>query len=268
MRVQLLGTGGAEGIPAFFEPSRVSRHAREHGGKDVRSRSCALINDDLKIDLGPDSWHQIARYGVDATQWSAIVYTHSHEDHFCPSELQYALYPFTGEYFAPFTIYGNAEIARLIWERYPEWPLEIVETKSFEPFQHGLYTITPLKAYHKLDEDAHNLLISDGAKTLLYATDTGIWQPETWEFMQGKTVDAAIVECTEGKARTPYYGHMDIHDCAQFVAKLRDLGCLSPASPVFTTHHGHLGDCTHEELEMALCPKGIQPGFDGLTFEV
>ena len=138
MKATLLGTGAADGIPAFYSGTRVSRYARENGGKDVRSRCAAIVDDVLKIDLGPDTWHQLAREGHDARDWIALLITHSDDDHFSIDELQYAVYPFNVMEFFGFPIYGNQHVSRQIIERYPDWPFEVTVTKSFQPVEIAL----------------------------------------------------------------------------------------------------------------------------------
>lgn len=268
MKLTLLGTGGAEGIPALFCQSRVSQYARQHGGKDIRARSSALVNDDLKLDLGPDSWSQVNSLGIDTSLWSGIFYTHSHEDHFAISELQYALYPFCDREFPPFTIYGNDTICAKISSHYPDWPFELVQTNHFVTIEHQGYRVTPVHANHKLDENCQNFLIEQDGKTLLYATDTGIWGEETWEFLSRFKIDCLVIECTNGFVPTEYYGHLDITDCVQVVERLRNSHILHSSSSVFTTHHGHLGDATHAELTAALKKYEIVPGYDGLVIDV
>jgi phosphoribosyl 1,2-cyclic phosphate phosphodiesterase len=265
MRVLLLGTGAAEGIPALFGDTPVSRHARACGGRDVRLRSSALIDDELKIDLGPDTLAQVAQYRLDPNGWSGIVFTHSHDDHFARDELQYALYPFTDLEFAPFTIYGNATVVDKVFERYPDWPFECVVLRPFQQVRHQGYTITPVAARHNLAEECLNLIVACGGRTLMYATDTGYWQEETWDFVQGWGFDGLVIECTEGLAPSGYDGHLDVGGCVRVVRRLREAGCLSLASAVVTTHHGHNGGATHAELEAALGPEGIQVGYDGMS---
>ena len=134
MTVRLLGTGAADGIPGLYSGCRVAQYAREHGGKDVRSRCGALVDLGIKIDLPPETRHQLWRDGLDARDWCALLFTHSDDDHFALAELQYALYPFNDMDHLGFTVYGNEEVCRRLRERYPNWPMEIVQTRSFEPF--------------------------------------------------------------------------------------------------------------------------------------
>ncbi len=268
MNVLLLGTGGADGIPAFYSESRVSQYARAHGGKDIRTRCAAIVDDTLKIDLGPDTWCQLTREGVDARDWTALLFTHSDADHLAIDELQYALYPFNDFEYVGFQVYANALICRQIIERYPEWPFELFMTKSFEPFEHGGYKISPIRAMHKEDEDAHNLIFQAAGQTFLYGTDTGIWEEPTWEYLQDFSLDLLVIECTEGFVQTPYSGHLDIKDCLAVLERLRKQGTIHDKTRIVTTHHSHNGDATHEELERALNPHGVEIGYDGMRIEI
>jgi phosphoribosyl 1,2-cyclic phosphate phosphodiesterase len=268
MTIRLLGTGAADGIPGLFSADRVSNYARQHGGKDVRTRTGALIDGLIKIDLPPDTLMQLQRDRLSAADWCALVFTHSHDDHFAPTELQYCLYPFTDAECAHFTIYGNGEICRRIAELYPKWPYELIETRSFESVTHADYKITPVKANHKPDEDSHNLVFERDGKRLLYATDTGVWEEETWEFLQDVRLDLLVIECTDGFSYTDYYGHLDIALCKEVVERLRKMGTLSDSSKVLTTHHSHNGQATHNELVAAFSDCGIEPAYDGLEIAI
>ena len=268
MEILLQGTGSADGIPAMFADSRVSRYARHFGGKDIRSRSAALIDGQLKIDLGPDSFMQAIRDKIEPREWTSIFFTHTHDDHFTYQELQYMLFPFTDLEFAPATIYGNANVLSGISDFYQDWPFELVEIKSFETFDHAEYKITPISAYHRPEEDCVNYIYQNSGKSLLYGTDTGYWREQTWEFLKDFKLDGLVIECTEGRVPTTYQGHMDCQEVMQTVERLRNMGVLSNHSTVVTTHHSHVGDLTHNELEEVLSPHGILVGYDGLSLSI
>lgn len=268
MEILLQGTGAADGIPSAFSRNRVSEFAREKGGLDVRTRTCALIDGHLKIDFGPDTWYQCSRDGVVAEDFSGVIFTHSHEDHFDRNELQYMLYPFTDREYLEFPLYGNGRVLELLEERYPCWPMELVPIASFQPFHHLGYLITPIKAYHKLDEDSLNLIIQREGRTFLYATDTGWWRQETWDFLAQFRIDLLVLECTEGSHRTSYYGHLDAAEAVKKVSLMRQNGMLNEGARVVTTHHSSQGQMTHGELAEALKPHGIEPGFDGMRLSV
>jgi phosphoribosyl 1,2-cyclic phosphate phosphodiesterase len=267
MNIRLLGTGAADGIPGFFRNDPVSKHARECGGRDVRTRCAALVDGVLKIDLPPDTFSQLQRDRLDPRDWSALLFTHSHEDHFAVGEIQYALYPFTEMDHMPYTIYGNETICRKIEERYPNWPIELVQTRSFESYQHGSYTITPVKARHIEEEDCHNLIIERGGKSILYATDTGVWTHDTFEFLSRYHLDVLVIECTDGLRKGNYLGHLDIDACVGVVDALREAKVLGSDSRVVTTHHAASGGARHCDLEKALLKHGIEPGYDGMVIK-
>src|SRR5579862_3057299 len=141
MNIRLMGTGAADGIPGLYADDRVSRFARANGGKEIRTRSAALVDGALKIDFPPDTFSQLQRDCLNARDWTALLFTHSHEDHFAVGEIQYTLYPFTELEQAPFTIYGNSTIGETLDDRYPDWPIDYVKMKSFCSYQHGSYNI-------------------------------------------------------------------------------------------------------------------------------
>jgi phosphoribosyl 1,2-cyclic phosphate phosphodiesterase len=268
MKIRLLGTGAADGIPALFGDDPVSSYAREHGGKDLRTRTAAIVDDHIKIDLPPDTHAQLQRERLDPNDWTALVFTHSDDDHCTLSEIQYALIPFTTKDHLPFTIYANEVVTGMIRRRYPEWPLEIIVTHSFQCYEHMGYRITPIRATHIVGEDCHNLIFQKDGKTLLYATDTGIWQEETWAFLSAFKLDLVILECTDGFDPTMYEGHLDIKECIMVTERLRSTGILKEGARVITTHHSVRGLARHCDLEKALLPHNIEPGYDGLELEV
>jgi len=268
MKIRLLGTGAADGIPGWYSDSEVSAYARSHGGKDVRTRSGALVDGHLKIDLPPDTAWQMVRDRLDGRDWTGLVFTHSHDDHLAVDEIQYGLYPFNDREYLGYPVYGNAAVCARIAERYPQWPIELVETRSFEPFHHLGYEIVPFPAMHGEHEDSHNLLIRDGERSLAYATDTGIWAESTWEFLRNQRLDLMVIECTEGVRSTGYHGHLDVEECRDVVRRLRSQGTLGRETRVVTTHHSHLGGATHEQLSALLGEDDIFVGYDGLEIDL
>lgn len=64
MKIKFLGTGAAEGIPAIFCNCSVCKYARKIKGRNVRTRSQALINNDLLLDFGLDTYWHAVTYGL------------------------------------------------------------------------------------------------------------------------------------------------------------------------------------------------------------
>jgi hypothetical protein len=86
--------------------------------------------------------------------------------------------------------------------------------------------------------------------------------------LAGRQLDALVIECSDGKNKTPYVGHMDLAQCVEVVGRLRSSGALRTGAQVVTTHHTAGGDLTHSELEEVLRPYDIVPGFDGMVIEI
>ena len=87
MKLTFLGTAAAEGFPAVFCNCAFCREARKRGGKNVRTRSQSLVNDDLLLDLPADTYFHFLKNGIEGHRISYLFVTHSHEDHFYPDEL-------------------------------------------------------------------------------------------------------------------------------------------------------------------------------------
>ena len=268
MTIRLLGTGGADGIPAVFGTDPVSEWARQEGGYDVRTRASALVDSGLKIDLPPENAVQLANNGLRASDWDLLLFTHSDDDHLALPELQYALYPFTDALALPFPIFANATVLDAIRARYPKWPLELIELRAFVPFESAGYRITPLRARHTPGEECFNYMIERAGRRLVYATDTGVWPDETFEALRGVRIDLLVVECTNAFCPMEYVGHLDLKGLAAMLARLRAEGSLEASGRVVTTHHAAAGEARHCDLEEALRPLGAEPGYDGVLLQV
>ena len=55
MILTFMGTGASEGVPGAFCQCPDCLKARKIGGREFRSRSQMLINQDLLIELGPET---------------------------------------------------------------------------------------------------------------------------------------------------------------------------------------------------------------------
>ncbi len=268
MTIRLLGTGGADGIPALFGDDPVSTWSREHGGSEIRTRAAALVDDGLKIDLPPENSAQLLRNNLQACDWDLLLFTHSDDDHLTLSELQYALFPFTESFESPFPIFANPTVLDEIRRRYPDWPLELHEIRSFCPFESAGYRINPLRARHTPGEDCFNFLIERGGRRLVYATDTGVWSDETFEALKGAALHLLVIECTNAFQPSSYLGHLDLDGLGYVLNRLRATGAVTADTRVVTTHHAAQGGARHCDLHAALAPLDAEPGFDGMLIEV
>ena len=87
MRMQYLGTAAYEGTPAVFCTCAICTAARKAGGRNIRTRAQALVNERILLDFGPDTYAHALRYGLDLAQLRTCLITHTHSDHFYPEDL-------------------------------------------------------------------------------------------------------------------------------------------------------------------------------------
>ena len=87
MKLTFLGTGAGEGYPGLWCKCPHCDYARKHGGKNIRAKSCAVIDEDMLLDVGPACFDNAARFGVDLTHVTRLLITHPHDDHLYPQHL-------------------------------------------------------------------------------------------------------------------------------------------------------------------------------------
>lgn len=271
MKIQYLGTAAAEGIPAIWCECEVCRTVRLNGGKDVRTRSQAIIDDQLMVDLPPDAYAHMLYYGLVFAKIRNVIFTHSHQDHFYPEDLA-----MRSENYAhgvgPIGVYGNDEVKRRILSTNEMQIGERIvphEVRAFEPFEIDDYTVTPLKANHDPKENCLIYLISRDGKTLLYGNDTGEFPKETWDYLvqTAPPLNLVSLDCTMGKTDFCRY-HMGVPNVLRTRDKLRALRLVTDDTVIVVTHFSHNGYIFYDELRRLLESERIIPSFDGMILEV
>ena len=184
MKFQYFGTAAAEGWPALFCTCDNCRRAAKAGGRNLRTRSQAAVDDKLLIDFPADTLAHMYYSGLDLPRIRDCIITHSHSDHLYPADLEMRLdgFAYPGDD-RPLVFYATKEAAPEILEMLEKCGLIkqnrvlFQEIRPFEPFEAAGYTVTPLPANHDPASGPVFFLIEDGEKSLLYANDTG-WFPE------------------------------------------------------------------------------------------
>jgi len=279
MKVTLLGTSSAEGWPALFCGCEACGKARRLGGKNIRTRCSAIVDDRLKIDVPPDILTQVVQNNLDLRCLAAILFTHAHADHCAPNELQYR-----GHYFVPkpyadrLALYGSKDVVSTIMRCLspdgsplnPErFPLRLHSMTAGSTVSVYDYRVTPILANHDPSQECFNYIIEDDAgATLLYAADTGWYTPSTWEFLKQFKLDGIVVEATKGLQEDGYAGHLSIPEVIKFRSRLIDCGVFRHDAPMVTTHVSHLSGLMHDEMQALLEPHHILAGYDGMVFTV
>ena len=280
MTIKFLGTAAAEGVPAYFCQCDVCTTAKKLKGRNYRTRSQALVNDDLLIDFPPDTYMHILQNDIDMDRIKNIVITHSHEDHLFPPDIGYRRKGFCAKSEkGQLNVYSNREvfdtIARYVKEiKAEEGFYEAVSTHVLQPFQSyqiGGYTIYPLLADHKPDEICYIYIIQDQAgKALLYAHDTGYLPEQSWAFLQEQkfVFDLVSLDCTFGWLECSR-GHMGMKCCQEVKDRMLKNGSATERTVFVANHFSHNGlRGDSAALETLAQEHGFTASYDGRTFQV
>jgi len=272
MKFKYLGTAAAEGIPAIYCTCKVCRNARELGKRELRSRSQALVDDELLLDFPCDTYWHVITYGIDLTKIKHILITHSHDDHFYPLDMNYIRKGFAHlpEDFEPVTVYGNQEVgAKLPLDENnfmnPDRRIRFAPVKPFEALQAGSFLITPLPACHGT-KDPMIYLLQKGGKSILYAHDTGKIFPEVIRFLKEKGVVLNLIslDCTEADKTINYNSHMNLERNIVCRNEMQDAGIVSENTVCVLNHFSHNGGRLYRDFVKIAAKEGFLVSYDGL----
>ncbi|MBO7214830.1 MAG: hypothetical protein J6V66_04965 [Clostridia bacterium] len=280
MKIKILGSGGGESFPAPFCSCAHCEEARRLGGKNLRTLSQTLINDDLLIDFPADTNCHAIKYGINLGNVENAIITHVHEDHFVPivafthnsvqaHNLKYKNFNFYGaknvkeKCQALFDLYGASNEAK-----------QSVCFYEFEPYKKqkvGRYEVIALKAMHAPYLDSLNYVLFDGSKSLLYLVDSGYPNEETLEFLEKLNVkfNAVIMDSTYGlaKSRASKY-HMSFIDNIVLKQELIRRKIADKFTKFTVTHLTHNITESHSKTKKIFAGTGIDVAFDGYEIEV
>lgn len=271
MDLLLLGTAAADAWPSAYCDCDMCTEARRRGGPNIRSRSGALLDDDFKIDHGPDTMMQMQRQRRSLGRVKTILYTHDHPDHLYPIELKRASPPnTTTRPPEPIAVYGNDRVLgaiRKTFENPIDWSLDLRPIRPFETIvtEQG-DTILPLPATHS--PEALLFRITRRGKHILYGHDTGVLKTETIDSLSdGVALDVALFDCTHGIKDSLCEHHLNIPTMLRMIDTLRQRGAITDRTRVIATHFSHGGRLLHEELVATLMPHRVEVAFDGMLIQ-
>ena len=277
MKVKFLGTIAAEGGPALFCNCAYCKEAQKRGGKNIRTRSQILVNEDVLVDFPADTYLHKLQYNLDLSKIRYLLVTHSHSDHFYPNELcNHGAYCGYDMVEPMMDVYCNQEVRnRYIREAGYRIDAEIADTicwhvvSEFQKIDTDRYEIWTLKAKHMKPENALFYLIKQGDKTFLQCYDTGLLWEENYEFLSslGVKIDAICLDCTMGGKEESYFGHMNLNECLETIERMRKSNFVKPNTRFILTHFSHNGLILHEEYEKLCAPYNVEIAYDGMEVE-
>ncbi len=258
LKVTMLGSGTSVGVPAL---GRAGWGKCNPDNPKNRRQRCALLvqkgDFNLLVDAGPDIRNQLLAAGNPKIH--AVLITHTHADHIAGMDDLRTFY-WPDEVKIP--IYGVKDVLDNLKERFnylfvksPSSPsyfvpsLEGIEITMDSRITLGGIDIKVLKQFH-------GRITSLGFvfdEKIGYSTDV-VEIPE-YNFQHLMGLEAWIVE---GLRETTHQAH------AHFALSFEWIARCKPKQAYLT----HLGlEADYDEV-MALCPDGVEPGYDGLTITI
>lgn len=263
-----LGTGASEMIPNPMCGCDVCRRAQASSDlRERRLRTSFLLDEENLIDCGADVTSACVREGISLQNLKNIFLTHTHLDHFSTvtlENLQMCITepPKLNIFMSQHAYDGIHRLGKVLvgqeYTNYPEtakkWPAQctFVPVKPYQEFWVDDMAVSAVVGRHRgmfNDEKSLNYVFRKGGKTFFYASDTGLFYPETFEYLKGQHLDAMAVECTFGKAAISREAHhLNLEHPFETIDCLIGQGTVDDDTMIYLTHIGHKGGLLHEEL--------------------
>lgn len=273
MKLQYLGTGAAERVPATFCHCPICEHARLVKGKEIRTQTQALIDDGkILVDFGGDTYLHSQQYtNLDLSKITNLLITHWHSDHLYPEELS-----FRHEWFSPkldsrMNIYVNPYTSTFLdpditgdSERF-----KIHIYQNYEPFSVTGYTVWPLPAQHgNFEGDCSIFVIRDpDGHTLLWTHDTAMPTEEMMNYLNSQHFhfDFVSLDCCNQNLHTVHSTHMGWEENLALIEQLTTDGSIDSHTQIATSHFSHNAGLNHQQMSALSSSAGILTAYDGMT---
>lgn len=275
MELKFLGTAAAEGVPATFCNCDTCRCAKEKGGKNIRTRSQILVDDDTLFDFPMDTYMHMLTYKLDLSRVERVLITHAHMDHCYPQEFCMRGGPFAHNMTKDrVTVYCNSTVRDIFVADTEREMRDAVRSgisvtvlKPFDDVTSGDMRIVALPASHTVGEDCLVYYLERGGKGVLLLNDTGVLGAEVYEKLaaMGGRADVAALDCTYGALRHGPGRHMGLYDIADQAEIMRKAGVLKADCKIIATHLSHNTDLDHDGISAIAEKYGITVAYDGYT---
>lgn len=287
MKLTFLGTGAGEGYPGIWCECPHCSYARSHGGKNIRSNSCAVIDEDLMLDCGPACFDNAVRFGVNLTRATKLLVTHPHEDHLYPWQLYWRKtdernlsLPYAdklhkgGPRFTSIPkldVYGTERTKNVllsVGETLEDMRMRFHSIEAGVTIEADGYRITPIRGNHGPEPGfAHSYVIEKEGRTMLYALDTGSFDADMEPVLKRFQYNLIVMEGTTG-LNEQYGGHMCLENNIKWKKFFEENGCTAPDCRFVLTHMSPHWCPPHDWYESIAGAEGVLLAYDGFQIAV
>lgn len=280
MKITMLGTA-AIGYPLTFCNCDNCKEARIKRGKSIRKRASVLINDDLLIDLGPDTQTAMTMYEKDMGRVKYLLQTHIHTDHY-DEGLLCARIPYMAMYNHPkLEIYAHPNCLKIMSDRVNQYEnADIISEEGSKKLkvhsniinagdvvEFGNYKVKAIETTHDIKNGALLYVINQDNKNIFYATDTPALTENALAQLKGIRLDVVIMDHTFGNVDYSF-SHLNEKLFIEQINILKAIGCVDKNTKVYGTHISHDGMSYHEKVEQRAISNGYHIAYDGLEIDL
>jgi len=284
-----LGTGAAELYPNPFCNCEFCEALRASGERP-RKRSSLLMDAHNVVDFGPEVLAAAQMYNARLYDVDNVFITHSHEDHFCFSNVE-VLTMTPQRDTKPLNIYMSEKAVDFV-NRYMEALRPVyragetgiemlirqgkVVLHAVKPYTHftvgdmDVFTIESNHIANGQDEHAINYIFTkpDGTK-LLYACDTGLYSEENLEILKDIKLDTVVMEGTFGDVfvEGARASHLNAENFVKQMENMLKFGVITEKTAVYMTHINqvqHLNHAAYQAYMDEHSPVKVIIAYDGM----
>lgn len=264
--MQFLGTAAGDAMPNPYCKCMLCEDARRDPGR-ARLRSILQLDETNLIDFGPDLCGAAVRHNADLTKIKNVFLTHSHDDHFCDSNISLMRMCVT-RVNDPLELYCSETAYPRILRLYTDFRLDSTPdearegildrgsvhmhmVKPYITFQAGGYDVMPVLTTHGYPEQAAlNYRFKKDGRSMLYAVDTGYYLEDSLEALRDSKLDTLIMEGTWGNATDKstlqhLSGPAFVHQLDTFFK----YGIIRKDTAIYVTHINHKHSWTPEAYQ-------------------
>lgn len=275
-----LGTA-AIGYPLAFCNCDNCNDARNHKGKSLRKRASKLINDDLIIDLGPDSQSAMMQYDKNMGNIKYLLQTHIHTDHYDEGLLCTRIPYMAMKNHNKLEIFAHAICLDIMSNRVNQFEkadliseegsnklnVHCNSVNSGDIFEFGNYKVKAIETTHDVKHGSLLYVVQEGDKTLFYATDTPELTENAIEQLKNYKLDCIIMDHTFGNVDYSF-SHLNESLFIKQLEKLKSYNIICEDTLIFGTHISHDGMPYHEQAEEIAIKNGYHIAYDGMEIEI
>jgi len=262
MKITILGSGSAAGVPMI---SAGWGRCDPEEPKNRRLRASILVEEGgtaILVDTGPDLRQQLLN--AEIRRLDGILYTHGHADHTHGidelreiNRVMRAAIPIWGMDATLLSLRNRFDYAFNGFENisspdviiYHPWLIpHVIDCNDPIPFTVGGVRVEPFQQDHGWE-----LSLGFRFGRVAYSTDVTRLDERAFSILEG--VDVWIVGCLTER---PHTTHADLQTVEQWAKRLK------PRRTILT----HMGIGLDYATLKASLPPGMEPGYDGLSFEI